>query len=861
MEIFDRESELRELGAALERVSRGEGAVIALLGEAGIGKSSLARSFVENAGPGVRVLRGFCDDLGIAEPLGVLRDLAREAEVDLPEDPGTPGERLRAFTRVFEGFSIPTASTVIVVEDVHWADDATVDFLRFLVRRIAGTRIMLILTARTDETRGRGNVRRIMGDAVSRDAGRLHLGPLTRKTVTRLAEKAGLDPEQLIGVTGGNAFFVTELLNSRDGGRSATIHEAVLVRADRLDRRARAVLDAAAVFPRQADPSRLATLLGCEIGDALESCVDQGLLVSEGNAVSFRHILARRAILSEVRPARRVELNRQLFEILEAEGDAALSRLLYHAREAGIDDAVRRLSGEAAREAAKLGARREAREYYLVALDALGADASADLLEDAAYASYLVGADADAIDFQNRALDIHLENGDRLRHGNGLRLRSRYHWSAGDFAPSWRDAEAALECLSGLPGPELAMAYSNAAQVHMLNREYRLVPEPAEAAIELAEDLGRSDILSHALNNLACALIFADPVRARHDMDRSLKLALETGEAEHAARAFVNATYMEMYLFRYDAAKAFATRGIFYCKGQELDAYLVYLMGALALAELGLGELAAAGRNAGAALALASSFGIGVNRHSGSVASLRHQIRTGAPLDQGEIAYLETFRTDVSEIQRLIPYAECMAEQAWMTGEGRDIAIDLLTASVAWAPTPEIAQTAHVWLKRLDPDHSVPGLDGFLDCLRCELQEDFQGADAAWAARGAPYEHALCLAQGDLGARRRSAEIFESLGASTAARRVRATLSQGAARVKSAPRASTRSNPAGLTRRQMDVLRCLQDGLSNADIADRLSISPKTVDHHVSAILAKLSVRTRAQAATKANNGELWPHD
>ncbi len=158
-----------------------------------------------------------------------------------------------------------------------------------------------------------------------------------------------------------------------------------------------------------------------------------------------------------------------------------------------------------------------------------------------------------------------------------------------------------------------------------------------------------------------------------------------------------------------------------------------------------------------------------------------------------------------------------------------------------------------IWLHRLRPGRALAGVETLPKPQRLLLDGDWQGAAQEWAARDAPYERALALAEGDASACAEALEILAELGADAGSHKVREDMRRrGIAAVPRGPRESTRANPRGLTRRQMDVLALLDLGLSNAEIADRLFVSPKTIDHHVSAILAKLDVATRGQAASVA---------
>jgi DNA-binding CsgD family transcriptional regulator len=204
-------------------------------------------------------------------------------------------------------------------------------------------------------------------------------------------------------------------------------------------------------------------------------------------------------------------------------------------------------------------------------------------------------------------------------------------------------------------------------------------------------------------------------------------------------------------------------------------------------------------------------------------------------------------------MQRLNVHAALTAELSWLGLSDREAALDALRKVMARAEDVSLVADSAIWLKRLDPVTDVSALSDILLPYRLEGLGDIDGAAREWELRGAPFDQAMTLAQGSPDQRLQAIRIFQRMGATGIVQRLSDVLRQeGVATVAAKPRLSTQKNPLGLTNRQMDVLRALSEGLSNQGIGDRLFVSPKTVDHHVSAILAKLEVSTRGEAAAKA---------
>jgi DNA-binding CsgD family transcriptional regulator/tetratricopeptide (TPR) repeat protein len=857
-ELLERSAELESLSSGLAAAEAGPGGRLVLLaGEAGMGKTALLREFCQDAGR-ARVLWGACDALHTPRPLGPLLDIAADAGGQLGavvDEGASPSEVVAALTSDLRRHQ----PTILVIEDLHWADEATLDAIRLLARRLDSLPALVVVTYREDEIDRTHPVRLLLGHlAGSRVVARVSVPALSLEAVEALAAGKDVDVELLHQRTGGNPFFVTEALASDGAPVPETVRDAVLARAARLDDPARALLDAVAVVPPRAELWLLEALAGEEL-QALERCLSSGMLNVDGQAIGFRHEIARVAIESALPLDRAVALHRAALVALESppSGQRDPARLAHHAEMAGDAAAVLVYAPAAGKWAARVGAHSQAAAQFARALrfaDGLPPEERAELLEHRSYECYLTDSILDAVEARRSALDEYRAAGNALREGDAHRWLSRLSWFAGDNETAEREANEAIALLEALPeGRELAMAYSNMSQLRMLSADGVATTEWGMRALTLAERLGETEILAHSLNNVGTAeLVQGDPEGVAK-LKRSLELSLANGWEEHVARAYTNLGSTPVQIRSYTDAEIHLDAGIAYCREHDLDSWLLYMVGWKARAALDLGRWDEAIDHALTVMRapdVAAPSKITALVVVGHLRSRRGDPGVWEPLD--EALELAEF---TGEIQRLAPVAAARAEARWLAGEDdrvpaeteRALALALEVDHGGWAGE------MYAWRRRVGLDEKFAECD-VSDPFRLELHGEHEAAAEAWRAIGCTFEAALALAfASDEAALRRGLAELQGMAARPAADRVSRTLRERGVRdVRQGPRRSTQENPAGLTARQLEVLGLVAEGLRNAEIANQLFLSEKTVDHHVSAILRKLGARTRGEAASKA---------
>jgi DNA-binding CsgD family transcriptional regulator len=854
MRLIEREHALEVLDDALATALGGSGQLVLIGGEAGVGKTILVSHFC--AEQRARVLWGTCDALFTPRPLGPLLDVAEVVGGSLEATTGAgalPHDVARELTRELE-----REPTVLVLDDLHWADEATLDVVMLLGRRIARLPALILGTYRDDEVGRTHPLQIVLGElSTTRSLRRLRVEPLSPSGVGELAAPYGVDAEALHRVTGGNPFFVTEVLAAGKQEVPPTVRDAVLARAGRLSASARRLLDLVAV----AHPRTETWLIEGEASIAdLDECLASQMLVSTSDAVMFRHELGRLSVEASIAPGRARELHRIVLAALREppHGAPDLARLAHHAEGAWDGQAVLELAPAAAQRAASLGAHREAAAQYARALrfaDDVEPRRRAALLNGHSFECYLTAQEEGNIRSIEAAIECYRELGDDVALGATLRWHALALFVWGRAREAAHSASEALSVLERLPpGHELAMAYNVLASLANFDEDTDATLTWARRALELADRTDSVEARLSALATLGMRNVAQGSLEGGWaQLEDALRLARNERLESQLGRAYVlsgMAASRERSLAR---MRQYVEPGLAFCDERDLNVWGDVILAMRAWLELEEGDWDAA--TATVTQVLARNCVLSAAQANIVLGLIR--ARRGDPDPSGPFETAEETAERSGQLWWTSQVGAANAETAWLQGRPELIA-DVTEVPFALAlerragwPVAELAY----WRKQAGLETALP--EEARGPFLTQLRGDWARAADEWTEAGCPYEAALALAEGDSEAQRRSLAEFNRLGARPAAAIVARRLRERGAHVPRGPRPTTRHNPAQLSTREMEVLRLLATGLRNTEIAERLFLSPRTVGHHVSAILRKLGVATRGEAVAVARQRDL----
>lgn len=845
-ELLERDALLGTLRATLADGGR----LVFIAGEAGAGKTTLVRAFGSTSG--VPVHHGSCENLATPTPLGPFVDIAAFVGGGFADVVGS-GSDPRAVGRAL--VAEMTTPGVVVLEDLHWADQATLDAVRVLGRRIGGSRGLVVATYRDDELDDAHPLRHVLGElATAPDVSRLSVPRLSRDAVRRLAQDHDADGDALYQLTGGNPFYVTEVLATGTESLPDTVRDAVLARVAPLGDGARHLLCVVALVPGRTELWLLDAAAPDQLSH-LDACLAAGVLREAGDGVAFRHELARLAVESSVTVARRRSLHGAILTALASPhaGPPDVSRLAHHAEAAGDVASVLEHAPVAARQAAAAGAHREAAGQYARALRhaaGLSPRERAELLRAYADEAELTGRFTEVVEARHEAAGLYRDLDDRLAEGHCLSRLTVPLLRAGRNTEAEAASRAAIELLETLPPTrELGSAYADQAYARMLSRDNSDGVMWGEKAVALATELGDRDTIAFGLNMVGTSHVMAGEIdRGVGYLRRSLALARADGMEHRIASALgmLGSGLGEMY--ELESSERYLREQIAYAEAHDL--WPQYSRAWLALVHVYRGRWDDAVELAHDVLVRAHDP---ISKIAALIAVGRVRARRGDPgaadvLDEA----LELARPG-GHLQRLGHVHAARAEARWLVGDTEQAAVE------ARAVYHLAVEKRHLWFAgelaywRHRAGDGEPWPDWLATPYRLELAGAAREAGDAWRDRGCPYEAARALsAADDEKSLLEALGDLERLGAGPAAMRVRRRLGELGYSVPRGPRAATRANPGALTARELDVLELLSAGKRNAEIAAELVVSRRTVDHHVSAILRKLGVRNRGEAASAA---------
>lgn len=853
MDLLERDDDLGRLGSLLLRAHQGTGQIALIRGEVGIGKTSIAKTLADSVSGDAHVLWGSCDDLLTPRPLGPFWDMAtNEPELSAALIANDREELLEVVLTLFARALRPTLA---VVEDIHWADGATLDLLTALGRRLDRTHALLVMTLRdgipTDQP-----VSLTLGSLPSALVQNIELAPLSYAAVVSLSQSAD-QAARIWNLSAGNPLYVTELLKGRRGEIPASVQDVVRSHLARLTAKGEQLVQLAAVIPGRAEISVLDEI-DPNFRDSIAELEDLGLVMLEGDAIVFKHELVRSAVESSLAESQRRQLNLKVLAACESIG-LEVSRCAHHARQAHATDAMIRLLPAAAEQAAAAGSHREAVAHMTALEPYLGRiprRERAAIYELWAHEEEFVSGKG--LDQALESVSLRRSLNEPTEYGESLLRASRSAYFSGQRQQARDFAREATDVLATVGGEHLAAGYAELSRLFMLDFDFDLAIEYGEKALALTPDpvLQRAN----ALTNIGTARALRGYPDGADLLRESARISEELGADRELHRARGNLIWSAM---------------------QWGDLGVAESLNDLALEELGDGSPATSAWH----LSARASIDMHRGRFDQAESTLRKLmdrtdletgdrvgaarglacvlVRTGHPESRNALeeagAMAETFGEGQDDGSTAARWAEFLylfqVDDETTTKRNLGVLENVVSSGNPW----EVADLA-LWL----------WLDGHIDRIPPVAAEPVRWVGSGrwkrahdwYSTRGLPYEQAVALSQGDTKAQLQALGIAHTIGAKPLAAILRRHLhAQGVQGIPQGPRAATRANPLGLTARQTEVLGLLGEGLSNAAIADRLFISPRTVEKHVAAVLEKTGASTRQDAVATAHDTGLLPGD
>ena len=857
--LLERAHLLEALADLHDEALGGSGRLVLVHGEAGVGKSALVREWTSSASSRAHVLWGACDPLSSPRPLGPLVDVAPHLNAHV-------GDLLRSSERdgLFEAALAAledAGPAVLVIEDLHWADMSTLDLVRFLARRIGDTHVLLVVTYRDDDLPPTDPLRVMVGEVAPQpDVRRLPVPPLSREAVAALVGDADVDANALYTETGGNPFFVTEVIASGGEHLPPTVQDAVLARVQRLSPRARLALESAAVIGSRIEPSLIHAMP--DVGpESVDECVSAGMLRFDAPTYAFRHELVRQAVLSGITPGRLGALHWQVLDRLRAlpMSPRPWARLAEHAEMSGDPEAVLEFALAAGDSAARLGSHREAAYQYGRAMpyaDLLDVEGRIELLSKRAVECQTSDDHEHAIEAWNRALVLLRPARRDLEVVDALLGLDESYYTIGDNSHGSAFVDEALALLEGTaPSRQLAMALARRGTHYLRASETASAIPWLERGLEMGRAVADHEVVSRATTNLGLVhFLLGDHSAGLEQVQQGLQIALTHDEEDCAARIYQTVAALNWLNFDLAEAHAKLEEAESYTADRDLHGHLMCVLATEITMKLDLGRWDEA---------LSEAHDLLYVRNTGRASRIEPLLAIG--LLGARRGDRDDVWTYLDEARDYIAKSQTLGYQSFIAlGRGEVHLLEGNTEAIRVEVLPWYEEAVRLRDEEVLPDLALlvwrAGLigtppEGLREPELLSMTGRHRAAASFWSSVGAPYKAAWALLDSDDEIDLREARArFDQLGARVLVERTDARLRSIGARVPRGARASTRANVGGLTDREVEVLDLLDEGLRNADIATRLHLSEKTVGHHVSSILAKLGVSSRLEAVRRARD-------